>query len=180
MVPKPGGTSGPSGHNPTPEPSETERGNLYLHFTFTLAFWNQRNNSNHRKELKLLWYVSKEISFFSYMCLRIPTLKGRRFRDFPCFFFYLLSQLFPFLKKIFYLFMCVCMHIYTHTHIFQWNIIALNVELISEVQWSKSTICILFPWSVWWSPCPVFVSKAHPFPAFPRVITTTQQTLISG
>ena len=50
--------------------------------------------------------------------------------------------------------------------------------LISEVQCSESTICILFPWSVRWSPYPVFVSKDHPLPAFPRVITTTRQTLI--
>ena len=90
---------------------------------FTLYFYF----SFERTQASMI-YVSMEISFSSYMCLRIPTLKGRRFRDFPCFFFYLLSQLFPFLKK----YLCVCVYIYiyiyTHTHIFQWNIIALNVN----------------------------------------------------
>ena len=60
-------------------------------------------------------------------------IKGKEIQRFSLFFLLPIIPAFSFFKKNI-LFMCVCMHIYTHTHIFQWNIIALNVELISEVQ----------------------------------------------
>ena len=79
---------------------------------FTLYFYF----SFERTQASMI-YVPMEISFSSYMRLRIPTLKGRRFRDFP---FTYYPNFFLSLKKYFiylpYSLSIYNTHTHTHTH----------------------------------------------------------------
>lgn len=66
IAPESSNPSEPSGHDPTTnlrnqnflEPVDTERKSVFIfHFSSPPAFWIQRNNYNHRKELKLPWCI---------------------------------------------------------------------------------------------------------------------------